>query len=204
MGFLCTMLVPTLAHSSIVHTLNPDHALQMLKEGNQRFMDGKMENHNFTKESRESSLNMQKPFAIIVTCSDSRVSPELIFDQSLGQIFVVRVAGNVITDVEQDSVDYAAVILKASLIVVLGHESCGAVTAVISNQTQAIPTIAKWISKGLKTSTSLEEAVKENVKHGVEVLETATALKPLLMQKRLKIVGGYYSLQDGKVDFIFN
>lgn len=181
--------------------MDPDTGLNLLKEGNQRFVEGKMENSCYHQESREASQNMQRPFAIIVACSDSRVSPELIFDQTFSQIFVVRVAGNVITDVEQDSIDYAALLLGASLIVVLGHESCGAVTAVLANQIDYIPTIAAWIKRGISQDSSLEEAVKQNVRHGMEVIQKAEALTPILNASRLKIVGGYYSLKDGKVDF---
>ncbi len=180
--------------------VDPEVGLNWLKEGNQRFVQGKMENSCYHQESREASLTMQRPFAIIVACSDSRVSPELIFDQTLGQIFVVRVAGNVVTDVEQDSIDYAALFLGASLIVVLGHESCGAVTAVLANQIDYIPAIAAWIKKGISSST-LEDAVKENVHHGMESIRNAAVLAPLIQHNKLKIVGGYYSLQHGKVDF---
>lgn len=181
--------------------VDPVEGLNLLKEGNQRFVEGKMENPCYHQESREASLAMQRPFAIIVACSDSRVSPELIFDQTLGQIFVVRVAGNVVTDVEQDSIDYAALFLGASLIVVLGHESCGAVTAVLANQIDYIPTIAAWIKKGISKHSTLEEAVKENVHHGMAVIQKAKVLDPLLHANKLKIVGGYYSLKDGKVHF---
>lgn len=200
MGFLCTMLVPTMSLSA-VSSYNPEEGLKMLKEGNLRFTEGKMDNHNFTKESRESTLKMQRPFAIIITCSDSRVSPELIFDQSLGQIFVIRVAGNVVTAVEQESIDFAALYLKASLIVVLGHESCGAVTAVMENEVSSIPTIAAWIKRGISIDVSLEQAVKENVLHGMKLISKAPALEPLLKERKLKIVGGYYHLKDGCVDF---
>lgn len=181
--------------------VDPDVGLLLLKEGNQRFVEGRMENSYFHKESREASQKVQRPFAIIVACSDSRVSPELIFDQTFGQIFVVRVAGNVVTAVEQDSIDYAALFLGASLIVVLGHESCGAVTAVLSDQIDYIPTIAAWIKKGISPHSKLEEAVKENVHHGMAVIRSAEVLEPLLKEKKLKIVGGYYSLKDGKVHF---
>lgn len=183
---------------------NPDNGLKMLKEGNDRFAKGEMVNHTFAQESRESSQNVQRPFAIIVTCSDSRVSPELIFDQSLGQIFVVRVAGNVVTAAVQDSVNYAVLVLKASLIIVLGHESCGAVTAVVTKQTDGIPTIAEWIQGGLTKNIALEEAIKENVNHGLSVIRSAPALQPLINDRKLKIVGGYYSLKDGKVTFFKN
>lgn len=185
---------------SFLERMDPDAGLSLLKEGNQRFVEGRLGN-SCHHESREASQNMQRPFAIIVACSDSRVSPELIFDQTFGQIFVVRVAGNVVTDVEQDSIDYAALFLEASLIVVLGHESCGAVTAVLANQITYIPTIAAWIKKGISQHSTLEEAVKENVNHGIEVIRSAKVLEPLLQEKKLKIVGGYYSMKDGKVNF---
>lgn len=200
MGFLSTMLVPILSSSS-ASPINPDDGLKILVEGNLRFIEGRMENHSFTKETREASLDVQRPFAIIVTCSDSRVSPELIFDQSLGQIFVVRVAGNIVTEVQQESIDFGAIALKASLIVVLGHESCGAISAVLANQADSIPTIGAWIKKGITKDASLEVAIKENVQHAMDVIQSAPALEPLLQEKKLKIIGGYYTMKEGKVDF---
>lgn len=181
--------------------IEPEQGLKLLKEGNERFIAGKMENGNFLQRSREATATEQRPFAVIVACSDARVPPDLIFDQGIGKLFIVRVAGNVVTAVEQDSIDYAVLILKASLIVVLGHESCGAVMAVVNDQTQPIPTIGAWIKNGVTPGASVEEAVKQNVRHGMETIRKTPLLENLLKERKLKIVGGYYILKEGRVEF---
>lgn len=181
---------------------DPDQGLKLLKAGNERFISGKMEKSSFlTQANREAMLLGQSPFAIIVACSDSRVPPDLIFDQGIGRLFIVRVAGNVVSSVEQDSINYAVLTLKASLIVVLGHESCGAVTAVVENNVQDIPTIGSWIKKGILPGVSIEEAVKQNVRHGIQSIQRAPLLEKLLQEEKLKIVGGYYLLKEGRVEF---
>lgn len=180
---------------------DPDQGLKLLKAGNERFIAGNMEYSRFTQANREATLFGQSPFAIIVACSDSRVPPDLIFDQGIGQLFIVRVAGNVVSAVEQDSINYAVLVLKASLIVVLGHESCGAVTAVVQNNAQEIPTLGAWIKKGISPEATIEQAVKQNVHHGIETIQCAPLLEKLLEEKKLKIVGGYYFLKEGRVEF---
>lgn len=182
-------------------TIDPDHGLQLLKAGNERFIAGKMEHSNFTQAHREATVLGQSPFAIIVACSDSRVPPDLIFDQGIGSLFIVRVAGNVVSAVQQDSINYAVLTLKASLIVVLGHESCGAVTAVVQDNAQDIPTIGAWIKNGITTGASIEDAVKQNVQHGMQTIQQAPLLEKLLQDKMIKIVGGYYLLKEGRVEF---
>ena len=95
----------------------------------------------------------QKPFAIILGCSDSRVSPEILFDQGIGDLFIVRVAGNVAGPVELDSIEYAALYLKSSLVLVLGHENCGAITAVLDGQTKEIEHVADLIAPAIQGTT---------------------------------------------------
>jgi carbonic anhydrase len=105
--------------------------LQRLKEGNQRYVEDKLIHPDRTSERREALQSKQQPFAIIVGCSDSRVAPEIVFDQGVGDLFIVRVAGNVVGPIELDSIEYAAEYLKSCLIVVMGHQNCGAVDAVM-------------------------------------------------------------------------
>src|SRR3990170_7095870 len=119
-------------------SLNADVALQELIAGNQRYAAGKLTHPHQTTRHRQELIQRQEPFAIIVGCSDSRVPPEIIFDQGLGDLFIVRVAGQVVGPVELDSIEYSVKYLGSTLIFVLGHESCGAVTAVIDGKTADI------------------------------------------------------------------
>ncbi len=108
---------------------SPEEALQMLKEGNKRFVDNNQANNDLSETRRNELVEGQEPFAVVVACSDSRVVPEHAFDQGLGDIFVVRVAGNILDPAEIGSVEYAVDHLDSKVVVVLGHQSCGAVTA---------------------------------------------------------------------------
>ena len=124
------MVAPVYKRTEIISS--SDTAKQLLIEGNARFISGKTLSKDLSSTRRIDLMkNGQHPFAVIVSCSDSRVPPELLLDQALGDLFVIRVAGNVITPVELGSVEYAVEHLKAPLVVVLGHEGCGAVTAAV-------------------------------------------------------------------------
>ena len=151
----------------------------------------------------------QKPFAAILGCSDSRVAPEILFDQGIGDIFVVRVAGNVAGPIEMDSLDYATYYLGASLILVLGHERCGAVQAVLNNQSKAIESVAALIEPAVKSienkkEDSLTLAVKANVKSVVAYLKSTPVIAELVKQGKVEVVGGFYDLNTGKVEIINN
>lgn len=160
-----------------------DTALQKLMEGNARYVKGHVEH----------PTPHQRPFAVIVACSDSRVAPEIIFDQGLGDLFVVRVAGNVVGDLGKESILYAVQELKASLVMVLGHERCGAVDAVMHHKTKDIPEIAALIAPAIQKEKSLEKAIKANVKNVVKDLRTLL---------NVKVVGGYYDFETGKVEIL--
>jgi carbonic anhydrase len=181
--------------------LTPDTALQQLMEGNERSASDKMLHPNRTVERREAIVSQQNPFAIIVGCSDSRVPPEIIFDQGLGDLFTVRVAGNVVGPVELDSIEYAACILGSSIVLVMGHQNCGAINAVLSGQIKDIEEIAKLIKPALKNQTDLtnEKAVKANVAYVVDYLKKTPVLSKCIKDNKIKIVGGYYDLASGKV-----
>ena len=197
MKFLVSLFLISSAYAA-----TPDEGLRLLKEGNQRFVDDKMLHCDKTTERREAVTSKQMPFAAIVGCSDSRVSPEIVFDQGIGDLFVVRVAGNVVGPVELDSVEYAVLQLKSSLVLVLGHESCGAVTAVLQGKGAVIEAVAQRIQSALTGSPTLVEAIKANVRHGVETIKKSPSLAPLIKAGQLKVIGGYYYLNSGKVEIL--
>lgn len=182
----------------------PDAALQKLMEGNGRSASDQLLHPNLTVERREAIVAKQNPFAVIVGCSDSRVPPEIIFDQGLGDLFIVRVAGNVVGPVELDSIEYAVKYLGAALIFVMGHQNCGAVSAVLKGQTAEIEDVANLIEPALegKKNLSVEAAIKANVAYIVNSLKSLgdqSAVGYLSKAGKLKIVGGYYELSSGKV-----
>lgn len=187
--------------------------LEKLKIGNQRFVKGYPIHPDETLQRIRELKKGQHPFAVVVGCSDSRIPPELIFDQGLGDIFTIRTAGNVIGDYELGSVEYAVEHLKCNLVIVLGHENCGAIQAFISSDNQRhedhIQTIVDYISNedeekaildSIKTNPDL--AVRANIKHGVSVLQNSTPiLKHLVQSGKVSVIGAYYDLDSGKVTF---
>lgn len=197
---------------AITENNNP---LLALKEGNQRFVSGKAlhihQNMEKVKELKES----QSPKAVIIGCSDSRVSPEILFDQGMGDLFVIRTAGNVMSDYGLGSIEYAAEHLHTKLIVVLGHYGCGAIHAMLEHKddNNAPGHIANIINslkeeeeeqEVLKSSDNLfEDAVIANVVHGVKKLrECDPILKEEYRNGKIQIVGAIYHLDDGHVDFL--
>ncbi len=206
-SYLCASLF--LALPLLVMAETPDSSLQRLIDGNLRFVAGKSM-HKHDREADEDSLvKGQTPFAAIVSCSDSRVPPEFVFDQGLGDLFVVRDAGNVIGPVELDSAEYAAAQLNASLILVLGHQNCGAVIAALkgSSALSTLPAIYPLIEPAIEACSKqgtplLIDASICNVKNSVKTLKASPVLAHLIKKKKLKIVGGYYSIETRKVTFI--
>lgn len=189
--------------------IKPEESLKRLIEGNARYASDSLERPNHDSDRREAIVSKQKPFAVIVGCSDSRVPPEIIFDQGLGDLFVVRVAGNVVSPVELDSIEYATLYLCASTVMVLGHEGCGAVKAVLADQTKDIEAVANLIRPAIQKSKDqpgdpLENAVKENVRLVVQQIRNSPTLRGCEENKTLNIVGGYYNLKSGKVELVTN
>ena len=181
--------------------------LKKLLEGNQRYITGGALHPNQSFEHRIELTKGQKPIAAILTCADSRVSPEIIFDQGLGDLFVLRVAGNVINDMFIGSLEYAVEHLNVSLLMVLGHSQCGAVDATIKggNPPGHINSLVQAIKPALdrlkKQSPDWVNIVaKENVKIGVERLRT---IDPILTARYdegdIDIVGAFYDIKSGKV-----
>ncbi|MBC2724575.1 carbonic anhydrase [Desulfosporosinus sp.] len=194
----------------------PNEAKQLLIEGNQRFTSGKPLSKDLSLTRRSELMkNGQHPFAVIVSCSDSRVPPELLFDQALGDLFVIRVAGNIITPVELGSVEYAVEHLKTPLVVVLGHEECGAVTATVQGgETHGnIESIIKKIrpavveAKSLSTSQTTEKevinkSIELNIKNAIgDIMESPIILEGTAVNQ-VEIIGIKYDLDEGVVRFI--
>ncbi len=205
--FMKLLLALCLLAAPLAAQITPDAALQRLADGNDRYTKDQFISPDRTQERREEVVNMQKPYAVIVGCSDSRVSPEIIFDQGIGDLFVVRVAGNVIGPVELDSIEYSVKVLNSVLVVVLGHENCGAVKAVLANQTKDIEAIAAIMEKAIapvkdKPGDAVVNAVQANARAMAEDLKKVPNLAPLVKDGKLKIVPGYYNLQSGKVDIL--
>jgi len=189
--------------------LSPEQAIGRLREGNQRYVEGSPIHPDQSEKRRETVAPKQNPFAVIVSCSDSRVPPEIIFDQGIGDLFIVRVAGNVVGPIELDSIEYSAIELHCPLIVVMGHEDCGAVKAVLAGKAlpEEIENIAPLIQPAIDQSKKLPgnqlvNAIQSNVKLVVEKLKKNAVLQPLIQKNQLKILGAYYELKKGNVEII--
>jgi carbonic anhydrase len=189
---------------------NSDTALKKLMEGNNRYVNDASIHPSDLGEKREETFNKQMPFAVVLGCSDSRVSPEIVFDQTIGDIFVVRVAGNVIGSIELDSIEFAVDKLETPLVVILGHQKCGAVSAVLSGkELDDIENIAPYIKEAVDETkhmpgNPLVNAIKANVEHGIKELKKNRIIAALLKAKKLQIVGAYYDLESGKVEILGN
>lgn len=189
--------------------LTPDQALQRLVEGNQRFVANKRQNPNQSLTRLEEVAQEQSPFASILGCADSRVPAEIVFDQGLGDLFVCRVAGNVATPEEIGSLEFGSAVLGTKVILVLGHERCGAVGATlkgaqvpgqIASLLDAIqPAVAQ--ANG-QTGDRLENTCKANVLLQIDRLKASPVLSQLIQNNNLKIVGGYYDLDTGIITLL--
>lgn len=204
---LCFILISCLVLSVVGFAVTPDEAIDRLLEGNERYVRDQLLHPNRSVIRREAIVAKQEPFAIILGCSDSRVSPEIIFDQGIGDLFIVRVAGNVAGLVELDSLQFSAEYLHSSVILVLGHENCGAINAVLNKQTKDIENVAALIEPVIQhvrqtEGNILEKSVKANVKAIVARLKVAPVIKSLIEQGKIKVIGGYYELASGKVILI--
>jgi len=190
-------------------------AIKRLREGNRRFVDQESTvDLSVGHEKRAELVGGQNPFAVILACSDSRVPVEMIFDQGLGDLFVIRVAGNVVAPTQIGSIEYAAVELGAKLVVVLGHSNCGAVDATLQalreervlgspNLYALVDRIQPAIESAGGPSTDLQDAVIANVHHSVaSLLHGSPILEELVASGDLAIVGAQYSIESGEVTFL--
>ena len=189
----------------------PAEAIARLKDGNSRYTNGNLQHPGQTTERRAELAKSQHPFAIIVSCSDSRVPPEIVFDQGIGDLFICRVAGNVINDESLGSIEYAVDHLGVRLILVLGHQRCGTVQAAketIAAKGKAfghIESLVTAIKPAVEATVNgdLDATIKANVKHVVDALRESTPiLKPKVDADELKVVGATYSLDTSFVSFL--
>lgn len=190
-------------------TLSPDTALQKLIDGNQRFIQHQPQYPDQSAGRLQEVAQAQHPFATILSCADSRVPAEIIFDQGIGDIFDVRLAGNIATPESLGSIEYAVALLGTPLLMVLGHERCGAVTAAVKNEAllgdigsfvEAIKPVVK--SAKLQPGDAVENAVVANVQYQITRLKRSRLLSERLKSGKLKIVGGRYDLDTGSVSII--
>jgi carbonic anhydrase len=191
-----------LATLSLQATNPGESTLNCLMEGNKRFIQDASLHPNRTAERREETAQLQEPFATILGCADSRVSPEILFDQGIGDLFIIRVAGNVAGPIELASIEYSVLYLHSRLVLVLGHENCGAVHAVLDGKTKDIEPIASLIKPAVKKGRPLEECIKENVSLVVKQLKKNKQLKKLIEDDELLIRGGYYNFHSGAVELL--
>ena len=185
--------------------------LEQLTEGNKRFLDEKSIHPHQNKQTVLANQDGQKPFAIVITCSDSRVSPEIVFDQGLGDLFVIRNAGNLISNIDMGSIEYAVEHLDAKLIVVLGHTECGAVKAYINDKDGAykkhfthIDDIVETISKEKEEidadkttpkATNYLGAINANIIHSTKLIQD----NPIIKEHKVQIVSMRYDVHTGKM-----
>ncbi|MEG4857920.1 carbonic anhydrase [Microcoleus sp. K1-B6] len=190
--------------------ITPNNALKKLMEGNQRYIEQKRTFPDQTRSRVVEVAQGQHPFATILACSDSRVAPEIIFDQGLGDLFDIRVAGNFLDDVVLGNIEYATLELGVPLLVILGHERCGAVKAALDGK--AVPGHISTLVAAIKpavdstkgqTGDAWDNAVRANVKMNVNNLQSSSPiLAEAVKAGKLKVVGARYDLDSGKVEII--
>jgi len=199
----------------VPHELTPAQAWSALREGNERFVRGEMDHPSQSIEKRTELSSAQHPFAVLFGCSDSRVAAEIIFDQGLGDLFVVRTAGHVLDTTVIGSIEFGVEVLGAPLVVVLGHDSCGAVKAATAALTEGtttpgfvravvdrvIPSIVGMVGQGQDLSTIDAAALgHEHVKNTVQMLQDySVTLARAVTEGRCAIIGLEYDLVDGRV-----
>jgi carbonic anhydrase len=211
-----SLAAPALAQTAkpAPNTITPDQALKRLMDGNARYVANAPDNKDFSA-GRAARAQSQHPFAGLLSCADSRVAPELAFDQSPGELFVVRVAGNFVNTDGLASLEFGVKVLGMPLIMVLGHTNCGAIAATINvmkEKTQLpghLPDLVKAIKPAIdlaekaNAANPLDEAIKQNVRYNVRRLLDA---KPIIAEAaaagKVKVVGGMYDLATGKVALI--
>lgn len=191
-------------------TLTPDEALAKLMEGNQRFVTNRRLNPNQDSVRIAQVATGQAPFVAILGCADSRVVPEIVFDQGIGDLFVVRVAGNIAITEDIASEEFAVGVLGAPLLLVLGHERCGAVQAALEAGTE-LPGVIESLVYAIRPAVAASEgqsgdrltnAIKENVRLQVQRLQTSSVIANAVEQGKLKVVGAYYDLDTGEVSLV--
>lgn len=213
--FYFSLIISLLFNANISYcnqsNLSADEALTKLKEGNQRFVELHLKHPDSKKARRLEMLKGQHPFVVILSCSDSRVPPELIFDQGLGDIFEIRNAGNVLDEHVIGSIEYAVMHCGVKLIVIMGHQDCGAIAATLSgkSETKYIKSLEDSIQPAVENckkhglNVNSDNVVKEHVMQDIEELMTQdTELVKYMKENNIKIIPAYYHLDSGRVDFL--
>jgi carbonic anhydrase len=218
LGALLALLGPPRRGRGDVHAQTPvvpsvtsgDEALQKLMAGNQRHLSGTFTLTTRLAERRQAVATVQRPFAAILGCSDSRLPPEIIFDHTLGDLFVVRVAGNILHDPGMGSLEFAVTNLGTPLVMVLGHIRCGAVAAALAGSEAPghIRSLIEAIQPAVAMTQGqpgdpLDNAIRANIRRSVGVLQgSQPLLAPLVAAGKLKIVGALYNLDSGAVELV--
>jgi carbonic anhydrase len=196
-------------------SVTPTTALRRLLSGNRRFAEGKPDHQNQDGARRAQVANGQAPFAVVLSCSDSRVPPEVVFDQGLGDLFIVRTAGNIAGTNELGSIQYAAEHLGPRLIVVLGHEKCGAVEAAmltedeVKDEPQELREVLTTIRPGIAAVPQegdkdgrLSKCVEANVRANIQKLNASPGMAALIQKNAIEVVGAVYDLKSGQVRIV--
>jgi carbonic anhydrase len=195
------------------NVISPDASLKRLMDGNARYVDGVARRHDFRHE-REALSGGQNPFAGILSCADSRIAPEYAFDSARGDLFVCRLAGNFANEDSVASLEYGVAVLGVPLILVLGHDACGAIDATIKSLKDDkplpghLPSLVTALTPAVKAVSgkdgdALGNAIRQNVIDNVAKLKSATPiLSAAVEQNKLRVVGGIYRLKDGRVDIV--
>lgn len=178
--------------------------IEKLKAGNEKYLTAKMNEGDISEVIRkDTTVNGQHPYAIVVTCSDSRVIPESIFSAGIGEIFVIRVAGNVIGEHELGSIEYAAGHLGTKVIMVLGHTHCGAVGATLQGGAEGHTKIlTDAIKKAIGDEKNEDKACILNVNRGVEIINAAVAEEEEIDAAQVDVLGAVYDIETGRVKFL--
>lgn len=178
-------------------------ALERLKAGNALYLPAKSGGGDISPAARKSTCDLgQKPYAIVITCSDSRVMPESIFSAGIGELFVIRVAGNVIDNHQLGSIEYAVEHLGCRLVLVMGHDHCGAVDAAINHDpSNFIKYLTDEIRRAIGDETDEAEACRLNVLHSIKIIEESLEIQNE-EEHGLKVMGAIYRLADGRVEFM--
>ena len=193
------------AKADVETSSTPSQCLSLLLEGNDHFVKGEMQHLPNIAEAKDRLLESQSLMAVVVSCSDSRVVPNLIFDRTFGELFAIRIVGNVIGPIELNSVEFGVDKLKAPLVMVLGHQNCGAIKTYLSKpkgESNFILSLIDQALKNCKKPNILDNAIRCNVKYGVETLKKSPTIAKLIEQGKVKIVGAYFDFDTSKVSLI--
>jgi carbonic anhydrase len=203
----------SVALAGLVYAGAGEDSLSKLLDGNKRFVSGELAKKDIGDARRQELTKGQHPFATVLTCSDSRVAPELIFDEGLGDIFIIRDAGNVVEPITLGSIEYGVEHLHTPLFIILGHEKCGAVTAALDAKGEPegnigailkkiMPAVKKAKKAGKDRESTLDLAIQENVRNTYKNVMKSKIVSELVHEGKLQIIGAEYYLGTGKVEMI--